>query len=321
MTFSRHGRNPILTRGDIPNLHPVFHDPTSVFNPGAVYCAGKIILILRVQTRGRETYLLTAESKDGVSFDVSSHPVRFRGMERVEETVYHIYDPRITRIDDDYYIMFAADVDAGCRLGVARTTDFVRYELVGIGADRDIRNGVLFPERIDGLYVRLDRPNCVRLPGGPSTGSEIALSTSEDLVEWEPVGPVLSGRLHFWDELVGSGPPPVRVERGWLHIYHGVARHIGSTNIYQAGVALLDYEDPTKVIARSRNNVLEPRELYELVGQVPNVVFPSGWVIDGVTGDEIADEDATVRLYYGAADTCVALATTTIRALLLACHD
>jgi beta-1,4-mannooligosaccharide/beta-1,4-mannosyl-N-acetylglucosamine phosphorylase len=130
----------------------------------------------------------------------------------------------------------------------------------------------------------------------------------------------MSGRPRYWDELIGSGPPPVKTQAGWLHIYHGVARHFGA-GIYQAGVVLLDLENPARVIARSRNNFLEPRELYEVVGQVPNVVFPTGMIVDDVDGQGYAAPTATVRVYYGAADTCVGLALTTVDELLAACHD
>ena len=91
--------------------------------------------------------------------------------------------------------------------------------------------------------------------------------------------PLIEGRFHYWDEFIGSGPPPVKTRQGWLHIYHGVAGHFGSSNIYQAGVMLLDLNDPSKVLARSWCNILEPRELFELTGQVPNVVFPSGMIV------------------------------------------
>ena len=98
-------------------------------------------------------------------------------------------------------------------------------------------------------------------------------------LHWEPVATLIEGRFHYWDEFIGSGPPPVKTRQGWLHIYHGVAGHFGSSNIYQAGVMLLDLQDPSKVLSRSWCNILEPREMYELTGQVPNVVFPSGMIV------------------------------------------
>ena len=128
----------------------------------------------------------------------------------------------------------------------------------------------------------------------------------------------MSGRLHYWDELIGSGPPPIKTAAGWLHIYHGMAMHFASP-IYQAGVVLLDSGDPSRVLARSRNNILEPRELWEMVGQVPNVVFPSGMIVEKHDTDGFAEPDSPVRVYYGAADTVVGMATCTVRELLEAC--
>jgi beta-1,4-mannooligosaccharide/beta-1,4-mannosyl-N-acetylglucosamine phosphorylase len=321
MSLVRSPLNPILARTDVPDVLPDFADVTSVFNPGAALENGRTLLMLRVQSRGRRTALVMARSDDGARFEVSHSPVRFRGIERVAETLHHVYDPRLTFLDGAWHVMFAADTDSGCKLGVARTSDFERFDFLGLGAHEDIRNGVLFPERIGGRYARLDRPNRPQSGGDPASGEEIWLSTSDDLVDWTPERPVLSGRRRSWDERIGSGPPPVKTERGWLHIYHGVATHFASVSIYQAGVVLLDLDDPSRVVARGRNNILEPREPYEQVGQVPNVVFPSGMVVERFDARGFARPDSPVRVYYGAADTCVGLATTTVAGLLEACDE
>jgi predicted GH43/DUF377 family glycosyl hydrolase len=126
----------------------------------------------------------------------------------------------------------------------------------------------------------------------------------------------LQGRWHYWDELIGPGPPPIPTREGWLCIYHGVALHLASAHLYQAGVFLLDPDDPSRVIARGRDNILEPREPYEIAGQVPNVVFPTGAIVEETDAEGFAHPRSLVRLYYGAADTCVATATTTVAALL-----
>ncbi len=311
--------NPILTRTDIPAIQPHVADVTSVFNPGALRWRGRYLLLLRVQTRGRETVLMIAESDDGVRFSVQPRLIEIAGIESVGERVYHVYDPRLTQIGDTVYCVFAADVDGACRLGIARTTDFERFELLSFDSTGDTRNGVLFPEKIGGRFSRLERPNRTRLDNAVTTGNEIILSESDDLVAWRPVGSVMSGRWHYWDELIGSGPPPAKTRAGWLHIYHGVATHFAAANVYQAGVVLLDLQDPHRVLARCRNNILEPRELYELVGQVPNVVFPSGMIVDEYDADGFAQPNSLVRVYYGAADTVVGLATATVRGLLDTC--
>lgn len=321
MVLRRSPHNPILTRDDIPDLPGGFTDATSVFNPGAAMLGDKRILLLRVQSRGRETALVTAESSDGVKFRISTEPVKLRGIEKEKDTLFHVYDPRITKIGDQFYITLAIDTDTGCRMGVARTGDFREFEFVGIASDADTRNSVLFPERIDGWFVRLDRPNKDFARFGPATGMEITISISDDLLNWEPRGPVMNGRYHYWDELIGSGPPPVKTPKGWLHVYHGVATHFAAANIYQAGVILLDLDDPSNVIARGRNCILEPREMVEMVGQVPNVVFPTGMIVESFDDDGFAQMDAKTDIYYGAADTCVCLASSTIRELIDACDD
>jgi beta-1,4-mannooligosaccharide/beta-1,4-mannosyl-N-acetylglucosamine phosphorylase len=301
----------------VPPTPPHLEDVTSVFNPGAVKFDDRILLMLRVQNRGRETFFLMAESSDGMRFAVRPEPVRLVGIEEVPEKIYHCYDARITPLEGAYYVMFAMDMDGRCELGLARTEDFESFRFMGIVSKGDTRNGVLFPEKINGRYLCLDRPNRVKLDSGVTTGDAIVLSESDDLLDWRPVADVAAGRLHYWDELIGPGPPPIKTAEGWLLIYHGVATHLNA-GIYQMGVMLLDLDDPGKIKARSRYNILEPRELYEMVGQVPNVVFPGGAIVHKNDDDGFALPESRVLVYYGAADTCVCLALTTIEDLIAA---
>lgn len=317
----RFGQNPIVTRKDIPGLTPRLRDVSSVFNPGAVATDDGVSLVLRVQTRGRETVWMRADSKDGRRFHVAPRVLEIEGLQDVGEPVYHAYDARLTRIGREVFVVFACDTDGACRLAVAKTDDLEHFELVSYDSTRDARNGVLFPDLVDGRYLRMERPNQETLENGVTSGGAIHLAASDDLVRWEDLGPIMAGRHHFWDERIGSGPPPIRVAEGWLHVYHGIASHFAAANIYQAGVVLLDAKNPTQVLARSRENILEPREPYEQMGQVPNVVFPSGWVVDGVGSGEVAKTEAEVRLYYGAADTCIGLAETTVGELVRACGE
>lgn len=314
--MKRHPQNPILTRENIPDIHPQLVDATSVFNPGAIFFNGKYLLMLRVQSRSRETFMVMAESSDGVNFTVENRIVHFKGIENIKEKIYHIYDARISNIDGKYYILFAMDMDGGCQLGLGTTKDFKEFDFLGIVSDEDIRNGVLFPEKINGKFMRMDRPNKARHSNGTTSGSVIWLSESDDMLHWKPVAPLIEGRFHYWDEFIGSGPPPVKTRQGWLHIYHGVAGHFGSTNIYQAGVMLLDLNNPAKVLSRSWCNILEPREMYELTGQVPNVVFPSGMIVKEFDAGGFAKPESEVYVYYGAADTSIGLAITSINELL-----
>jgi beta-1,4-mannooligosaccharide/beta-1,4-mannosyl-N-acetylglucosamine phosphorylase len=314
--LKRYNKNPIITRTSIPDLIPELVDVSSVFNPGAVKFKDRYILLLRVQNRGRETYIVKAESLNGVDFKIDNKIVDFKGIEKIKEKIYHIYDARISKISGDHFIMFAMDMDSGCRLGLASTDDFEEFKFIGIVSDDDTRNGVLFPEKVNGKYLRFERPNKVQLDNGPATGNTIYLSESEDLLNWKVVKPVMAGRFHYWDENIGSGPPPVKTRAGWLHIYHGIATHFASSNIYQAGIALHDLNDPAVILFRSKYNILEPRELFELVGQVPNVVFPSGMIVEEYDSEGFALPRSKVFIYYGAADTVVGLAVSTVNELI-----
>jgi len=315
--MKRNPDNPILTRDDISDIPPDLVDVTSVFNPGAIKFNDKYLLMLRIQNRARETYFLMAESYDGVKFKLKKNIVVWLGLDKVKEKIYHIYDPRITEIDNEYFIVYAMDLASGCRLGLGKTADFKQFYFIGLISEEDNRNGVLFSDKIDGKYFRLDRPNLVQLEDGPLTGNSIWLSESADLLNWKPVSKLISGRDHYWDELIGAGPPPIKTKEGWLCIYHGIAMHYQP--IYQAGVMLLDLINPAKVVSRGRFNILEPRELYETVGQVPNVIFPTGVIVEDIDEKGFADQESEVKIYYGAADTVTGLVQSTIKELIDKC--
>lgn len=308
----RRDPDPLITPRDVPASRPDLVDVTSVFNPGAIRWNGRELLLLRVQTRGRTTVLLPAEvTGDGVEF--LGGPLDFGALDPMPA---HVYDPRLTLLDGTLYAVCAADYEEGCALVTFATEDFQRWNFVGVDDQVDQRNGVLFPQRVGGRYLRLERPNLVRRPGSPPSGATITCSASSDLITWERVGEVMDGRWQLWDEIIGSGPPPVKTREGWLHLYHGVATHFASVHIYQAGVVLLDLAEPWKVIARGAFNVLEPRTPWELTGQVPNVVFPSGMCVDQFDDEGFALPDSPVRVYYGAADTVTGRATSTIVELI-----
>lgn len=331
--LQRFANGPILTRSDIPTMIPEIVDPSSVFNPGAILVDGQTVLMLRVQTRGRRTFTVPAFSGDGRTFKVADQPVSFdwAGQEPAGP-IFHIYDARISSVDDRLLVVTAVDMEeAGrgcCRLaiweavgdsaGPLRGLDQLRF--LGWSAFADSRNGVLFPEQVNGRYLMLERPNREVAQGAPPSGNQIVLSESQDLQHWTEVGPVMSGNFHYWDELIGSGPPPIKTRHGWLHIYHGVATHFQASNIYQAGAVLLDLADPSQVLARTRDNILEPRETWELTGQVPNVVFPGGMTVSETDEQGFAHDDATLNIYYGAADTVVGLAQNTVADLVGACR-
>jgi predicted GH43/DUF377 family glycosyl hydrolase len=335
MILRRHPNGPIITRRDLPPM-PGLSEPSAVFNPGAIRLDGVPYLLLRVQSRGRRTFLVPARGHTDRRFEFANVPTVLEGLDRLREPharrdleVFHVYDPRLTMCDGQLLVVTAVDTDRGCRLVVWRAVGdpkdgfagLERLEPLAVTGREDTRNGVLFPRPVGGRWLMLERPNRPQSEGTPSSGDAITLSSSEDLKRWQPEGTVLTGRNHYWDELVGAGPPPLLTREGWLLLYHGVATHFHSVNIYQAGAVLLDRDDPRKVLARTSENILEPRALYELTGQVPNVVFPSGLTVDRVDEDGCAPLDAHVWVYYGAADTAVGVATTTVGALLDACRS
>ncbi len=311
--------NPLISRASVPASRSDLADVSSVFNPGAIKLNGHTLLLLRVQNRGRETLLVRATAPDGINFTLHPEPTEVTGLEALGRKVYHIYDPRITRIARQLYVTVSVDTDRGCYAVLTRTEDLTRLEYIATMGDSEARNGVLFPEQIGGRYLGLIRPNQQITGKTVLSGDEIRLVESTDLKNWQPVGSVMRGRLHYWDELIGSGPPPIKTREGWLHIYHGIATHFQSANVYQAGVCLLDLHDPSTVIARSRYNILEPRADYELVGQVPNVVFPTGLTVEEFDAEGFATPRGKVVVYYGAADTVVAAAEATVQELLDQC--
>jgi predicted GH43/DUF377 family glycosyl hydrolase len=225
----------------------------------------------------------------------------------LEYTAGMYYDPRITELEGSFYLCHAAHSGHGCRLSLLKTEDFERFEWLGLISETDNRNGVLFPEKVGGLYARFDRPNT----GGDF--GDIWLSYSPDLVYWGKSLCVLRNQDVRWAwSKIGPGAVPIKTPEGWLNVFHGVRTQCKAHYVYQLGVALHDLEDPSRVIRAASEAILEPEEHYELVGQTPSVVFTSGAVVE---------DDGEVKLYYGGADTVMCLATTTVERLLYACKS
>ena len=201
----------------------------------------------------------------------------------------------------------ATTIKLGTRLGIVKTTDFKRFERVSICSEINNRNGVLFPEKVNGRYCRLERP----FGGGETSPCDMWMSFSPDLIHWGEQRPVMTARPCHWDHLkLGGGAPLIRVNDGWLCIYHGVNPSCDGS-IYSLFAAILDYKEPWKVIARSKAPVMFPVTRYEREGRVSNVVF---------TCNAIVEPDETVKIYYGAADTCIGLAEARLSDLVEACY-
>ena len=302
--FTRSRHNPLLTAADWP--YPV----NTVLNPAAAQVGDDTVLLCRVEDRRGISHLTVARSADGqTGWRVDPRPLI--GPD-TDGSRWGVEDPRLTRVDDldGWLVTYTAYGPQGPSVALARTDDFRSVEQFGVIMPPADKNGALLPQRIDGQYVLLHRP----MPPG-SGRAEIWLSRSPDLRAWNTPQRVLAARPGaWWDNVrIGVGPPPLWTPQGWLMLYHGIKRMAGGS-VYRMGAALLDLRTPERVLRRGDEWLLGPATPYERVGDAPNVVFPTGLLYD--------EGQDRLRVYYGAADTCVALATASYPQLLsylLAC--
>jgi beta-1,4-mannooligosaccharide/beta-1,4-mannosyl-N-acetylglucosamine phosphorylase len=315
---TRHARNPVLTADDLP------YPATLVYNPGVVRTDDRYVMAFRVDhgyATDRVGYgfgsidIGIAFSEDGVLWQVQDRTIL--GELKDDEHLW-AYDPRLVAIDGEWFITFCVDTRHGMRAGIARTTDFESFEVVSLSLP-DLRNVVLFPEKIGGDYVRLERPFPIylRRTWGQVDRFDIWVSRSPDLVHWGETELLLAvEQVPFANEKIGPGPPPIRTADGWLTLFHAVdtepTRAPGGwegtwIKRYTAGAMLLDLNDPAKVAGMCPHPILVPEAPYELTeGFRTNVVFPTGLVADG----------DTAMIYYGAADSVICLATASISELV-----
>jgi len=276
-------------------------------NAGAALFREKVLLLLRVEDCTRTTHFYTAVSEDGVHFEVSPDPISYP-LSATEERIgkAHRFDMRITHLEDHYYIFHAAWMERyGCGIGLAVTEDFVNFRPLYNLSEPSNRNAVLFPEKINGMYARLDRPQDVNGKGA------VWLSYSPDLEFWGRSMPLNMPSAPWIVNKSGAGAIPIRTCEGWLEIYHATAPTCSSENYY-LGAMLLDLDDPSKVIAAPGEFILAAEKDYECMGQTPNVVFTSGAVVM---------PDGTLNLYYAGADTRMCLAQAKVDDLVKFCLD
>lgn len=295
--FKRYEGNPILT---VDRWH---YSANAVFNPGAVEFNGETLLLVRVEDMRGFSHLTLAKSKDGkTNWEISSSPTLEPDWNFKEEH-FGLEDPRIVFLQErnEYAIVYVSFSGGAPLVSLALTKDFKTFTRLGAILPPEDKDAALFPRLIRGKYAIIHRP-IVR------GTANIWISFSPDLIHWGHHSVLLSTRPGWWDcHRVGLGPPPIETSEGWLIIYHGV-RVTASGSLYRVGVALLDLDNPEKVIRRSEDWVLSPQEIYELVGDVPGVVFPTGVVVDKNTNE--------LRLYYGAADKSVGLAIANLKELV-----
>lgn len=298
--FTRYHGNPIIRAWDIP------YNANSVFNAGATRVGDETLLLMRVEDRRGMSHLTVARSKDGVTnWKIDPEPTLLPSPHTHPEEVWGIEDPRISFIEEEnlWAIVYVSYSKGGPLVSLATTSDFKVFDRKGVVMPPEDKDAAIFPVRFNGRWAMLHRP----VPAFANVGAHIWISFSPDMKHWGDHQIVVPARRGAWWDAnkIGLSPPPLRTDRGWLILYHGV-RMTASGCLYRLGLGLLDLEDPTKLLARSDEWVFAPQEDYEIVGDVDKVVFPCGWVSEG--------ED--VRLYYGGADKRIALATARISEML-----
>jgi len=296
--IARSPANPLISLRDLP------FRSSDIWNAGVVRFGEQVLLLITVEMLEGWYEICLAHSGDGKSFVVEAEPFMTPiqdGPNRMYESV-GVRDPRITPMDGAYYIAYVADGDHGLRLGVARTEDFRSVRRIAYVSEVDVKNGVLFPRKLGGKYLLLERPNA---------GGGIWLTYSEDLIFWGSSVVVMAPRGGYWDsDRIGAAAPPIEIDAGWLLIYYGEKR-TSAGPLVRLGAAVLDRDDPARVLARSNIPILSPRERYERVGDVPNVVFSCGALLEG----------RQVILYYGASDSCICRGEAPLGEILRTCVE
>lgn len=292
--FQRHPRNPLLQATDWP------YAAHTVFNPGAVRLAsGDTLLLVRVEDRRGISHFTAARSRDGVTdWHIDAQPTFAASPDEYPEELWGVEDPRIVFLDSlaRYAVTYTAYSRAGPLVALAMTDDFQTFERHGAIMSPEDKDAAFFPRQFDGRWALIHRP----VPHTGGAKANMWLSFSPDLTNWGDHTVLLEARDGAWWDAgkIGLSPQPIETKEGWLVIYHGV-RNTPAGALYRIGLALLDLDDPRRVLRRGDSWVVGPRAPYEITGDIPNVVFPCG-----ATLDRSSDE---LRLYYGAADTCVAL--------------
>jgi predicted GH43/DUF377 family glycosyl hydrolase len=298
--FARFSGNPLLSREHWP--YPI----NSVFNAGAVLLAdGETLLLCRVEDRSGLSHLCAARSANGLDgWRIDSQPTLMASPKDYPEEIWGIEDPRITYVPelDQYAVAYTSFARGGPGVSLALTKDFKTFERFGVIMSPEDKDAALLPRRIGGRWALIHRPVT-------SLGAHMWISYSPDLRHWGSHKIILEARRGGWWDAnkIGLCSPLIETAKGWLAIYHGV-RQTASGSIYRLGLALFDLEHPEICLQRGNSWMFGPEAPYERSGDVEGVVFPCGQTI-GADGD-------TINLYYGAADTSIALATGSIRCLL-----
>jgi len=298
--ITRFKKNPILTRKDVP--YPV----VTVHNAGIVKHNDRYIMLFRSHLQNGRSIIGRADSEDGFSFTVHPKPFLIPSTDNIfaEYEAFGVEDMRISLVENEYLLTYSAYCHHGVRIALARTRDFEKVERIALITQADLRNVVIFPEKFGDRYVRLDRPH------SEISSWSIWISYSPDLVHWGDSRVIMKPVVYHWDEMkIGPGAPPFKTDKGWLHIYHGVFKTMSGT-VYRLGAALHDLDDPANIIGVSDQWILQPEDPWEVIGYVPNVVFTCG---------AVPEDDGTVKIYWGGADTVMCAGTAVIDDLVSVC--
>ena len=297
---TRYEGNPILTRDDIP------YKVETVHNAGVAKFDGRYVMLFRSHLDTGRSIIGVAESEDGFKFVPRGEPFMVPATEGVfaEYEAFGVEDPRINVVEGEYYITYSAYSKHGVRIGLAKTSDFETVERVVFVTQADYRNTVIFPEKINGRYAKLDRPHSDISPWS------IWISFSEDLRYWGDSQVVMKPEPYHWDEMkIGPGAPPIKTPRGWLNIYHGVFPTMDGC-VYRLGVCLHKLDDPATILAVGGRWILQPEDPWEITGYVHNVVFSCA---------AVPEDDGTVKIYWGGADKVMCAGTAVIEELVDFC--
>lgn len=286
----RYTENPIIGRNPIDHV-------ARIFNSAVIPYENSFIGVFRGEQNNGIPYIYLGRSNDGIHWEFEEEKITFVDEEGLEFMPRYAYDPRLVKVEDTYYIIWCQDF-YGASIGMAKTQDFktfVRLENPFLPFNR---NAVLFPRKVNGNFMMLSRPS----DSGHTPFGDIFLSESPDLIYWGKHRHVMGKGKEWWQSLkIGGGAAPIETNEGWLLFYHGVS---GTCNgfVYSIGGAILDIDNPSVVKYRCENFLLTPETWYEERGFVPNVCFPCATICD--------PEDGRIAIYYGAADSYVALAFT-----------
>lgn len=291
----RFSKNPVIPRDLIPSSNSIFNSAVVPFGDGF---AG----VFRCDDKRRVMQIHSGKSKDAINWEIKDKPISFISDDPEIGNFVYGYDPRVCKIEDRYYVTWCNGYH-GPTIGVAYTYDFEKYYQMENAFLPFNRNGVMFPRKIKGNFAMLSRPS----DNGHTPFGDIFYSESPDMTYWGKHRHVMSTTQGWQSTKIGAGPIPIETTEGWLLIYHGVLTSCNGF-VYSVGAALLDIDEPWKVLYRTEPYIISPQTLYECVGDVPNVVFPCAALADSETG--------RIAVYYGGADTVTCLAFTQVDLLI-----